>query len=226
MDGLRAPILATRISPRAGSAPLARWQGGSRERGDRVWFSETGHFERRPIPVRTTINPRHQLPHDQSRCITCTLYCHVGQAWYSPQTTDFMCHDEDVAKLSWPRYEASLERPIAVFDRGWCGPAGCSGEGCHKFHVFNGHQKHLTTSSATSALGHPPPSCKRADNRSPNFRCEWPAQISCVHPHSLVNPIPNSNSIQSNPNSIPHSLGYGVPCVGSAKASGLQACRC
>ena len=118
VDGLRAPILATRISPRAGSAPLARWQGGSREHGDRVWFSETGHFERRPIPVRTTINPRHQLPHDQSRCITCTLYCHVGQAWYSPQTTDFMCHDEDVAKLSWPRYEASLGRLIFVFDRG------------------------------------------------------------------------------------------------------------
>ena len=98
LDGLRAPILATRISPRAGSAPLARWQGGSREHGDRMWFSETGHFERRPIPVRTTINPRHQLPHDQSRCITCTLYCHVGQARYSPQTTYFMCHDEDVAK--------------------------------------------------------------------------------------------------------------------------------
>ena len=124
VDGLRAPILATRISPRAGSAPLARWQGGSREHGDRVWFSETGHFERRPIPVRTTINPRHQLPHDQSRCITCTLYCHVGQAWYLPQTTDFMCHDEDVAKLSWPRYEASLGRLIFVFDRGrvWARP--------------------------------------------------------------------------------------------------------
>ena len=104
--------------PLAGSAPLARWQGGSREHGDRVWFSETGHFERRPIPVRTTINPRHQLPHDQSRCITCTLYCHVGQAWYLPQTTDFMCHDEDVAKLSWPRYEANLGRLIFVFDRG------------------------------------------------------------------------------------------------------------
>ena len=99
VDGLRAPILATRISPRAGSAPLARWQGGSREHGDRMWFSETGHFERQPIPVRTTINPRHQLPHDQNPCITCTLYCHVGQAWYLPQTTDFMCHDEDVAKI-------------------------------------------------------------------------------------------------------------------------------
>ena len=109
-----------------------------------MWFSETGHFERRPIPVRTTINPRHQLPHDQSRCITCTLYCHVGQAWYSPQTTDFMCHDEDVAKLSWPRYEASLGRLIFVFDRVCvCGPAGCSGEGCHKFHVFNRHQQNL-----------------------------------------------------------------------------------
>ena len=69
------------------------------EHGDRMWFSEAWHFERRPIPVRTTINPRHQLPHDQSRCITCTLYCHVGQAWYLPQTTDFMCHDEDVAKI-------------------------------------------------------------------------------------------------------------------------------
>ena len=155
MDGLRAPILATRISPRAGSAPLARWQGGSREHGDRMWFSETGHFERRPIPVRTTINPRHQLPHDQSRCITCTLYCHVGQAWYLPQTTDFMCHDEDVAKLSWPRYEASLEGPIAVFDRGWCGPAGCSGEGCHKFHVFNRHPYNFIRDKCTG-----PPSSK------------------------------------------------------------------
>ena len=224
MDGLRAPILATRISPRAGSAPLARWQGGSREHGDRVWFSETGHFERRPIPVRTTINPRHQLPHDQSRCITCTLYCHVGQAWYLPQTTDFMCHDEDVAKLSWPRYEASLGRLIFVFDRGCVGPPVVPVRDATNFMCSTAIN--LTTSSATSALGHPPPSCKRADNRSPNFRCEWPAQISCVHPHSLVNPIPNSNSIQSNPNSIPHSLGYGVPCVGSAEASGLQACRC
>ena len=39
VDGLRAPILATRISPRAESAPLARWRGGSREHGDRMWFS-------------------------------------------------------------------------------------------------------------------------------------------------------------------------------------------
>ena len=67
-------------------------------------------------------------------------------------------------KFSWPRYEAHIERFIFVF------------------HVFNRYQKHLTTSSATNALGHPPPSCKRADNRSPNFRCEWPAQISCVQP--------------------------------------------
>ena len=144
MDGLRAPILATRISPRAGSAPLARWQGGSREHGDRVWFSETGHFERRPIPVRTTINPRHQLPHDQSRCITCTLYCHVGQAWYLPQTTDFMCHDEDVAKIELASLRGQSWTTHFCLRSGGCGPAGCSGEGCHKFHVFNRHQKQIS----------------------------------------------------------------------------------
>ena len=116
VDGLRAPILATRISPRAGSAPLPRWQGGSREHGDRVWFSETGHFERRPIPVRTTINPRHQLPHDQSRCITCTLYCHVGQARYLPQTTNFMCHDEDVATYCLVMRLLSISPTFVLFD--------------------------------------------------------------------------------------------------------------
>ena len=92
-----APIPATRISPRAGSAPLAGWQGLIESTVTECGFPVGCYSERRLVTFRTLGTSHHQLPHDQSRRITCTLYCHVGQARYLPQTTNFMCHDEDVA---------------------------------------------------------------------------------------------------------------------------------
>ena len=88
------------FSPRAVSAPLAHWQGGYWEHGDRMWlFRWAAMVNDDWLRYEHPAPPTTSSQHGQSRCITCTLLSHVGQAWYSPQTTNFMCHDEDVAKI-------------------------------------------------------------------------------------------------------------------------------
>ena len=74
------------------------------------------YSERRLVTFRTLGTSHHQLPHDQSRCITCTLYCHVGQARYLPQKTNFMCHDEDVATYCLLMRLLSISPTFVLFD--------------------------------------------------------------------------------------------------------------
>ena len=136
-------------------------------------------------------------------------------------------------KLSWPRYEASLERPHIVFDRGCVGPPVVPVRDATNFMCSTAikktlqlHPRQVHWATLLQAVSERITARPTSGVSGPHKFHVSTRHPSCHGGHSLANPIPNSNSIQSNPNSIPHSLGYGVPCVGSAEASGLQACRC